>query len=178
MKDVLMFLLLMVLTINVNAQEVKESKTKMNEFASKTGVIIKYEDYNLPDLKLIYGVAESKIRKLTSGGVEKLFYQISSKGKYGDKTASIAYEDLLETQKALISLKSQATLDKSTTSDYIENKFITDDGFQVGYYVSKNKLSWYMVLEKYGSNNTIFIKNAETVEQAFNQAKQRMDNLK
>lgn len=178
MKISFTFLISIFFLTSIFAQDVKDAETKMTEFASKTGVIIKFEDYNLPDLKLTYGLAENKIRKLKSGNVEKYFFQISKKGKYGEKTASIAYEDLIETQKALISLKNQAIADSSTTSDYIENKFVTDDGFRVGYYVSKGKLNWYMVLEKYGSDNTIFIKNVSDIEQALNSAKQKMDKLK
>jgi secreted protein with Ig-like and vWFA domain len=81
-------------------------------------------------------------------------------------------------QKALVPLKSQAINDASTSSDYTENKFVTDDGFQVGYYVSKEKVNWYITLEKYGNGNTIFVKDAETIEEAFNLAKQRIDELK
>jgi len=150
----------------------------MDQFASKTGVIVKFEDFNLPNIPLSYGAAEARIRKLTSGGETKYFYQISNEGKYGTKTASIAYEDLIEVQKALTSLIAESATDASTSSDYIENKFVTDDGFKVGYYVSDGKLTWYMQLEKFGSNNTIFIKEASSVKSALDQAKAKMDELK
>jgi hypothetical protein len=178
MKKIIFLLLNLAFIANSYGQGAKDANTKMDEFASKTGVIIKYEDYKLQDIKLSYGVAEAKIRKLTSGGETKYFYQISNEGKYGTKTASIAYEDLTEMQKALVPLKSQAINDASTSSDYTENKFVTDDGFQVGYYVSKEKVNWYITLEKYGNGNTIFVKDAETIEEAFNLAKQRIDELK
>jgi hypothetical protein len=35
-----------------------------------------------------------------------------------------------------------------------------------------------MVLEKFGSNNTIFMKDSATVESALELAKQKMDELK
>lgn len=163
--------------VNLYGQEAKDANTKMDEFTSKTGVIVKFEDYNLGNIKLSYGAAEAKVRKIISGGEIKFFYQISNEGKYGSKTASIAYEDLSEMQKALSSLKSQADSDMNTTSDYVENKFVTDDGFQVGYYVSEGKLNWYMMLEKYGNGNTIFIKNVSTIEEAFNIARQKINSL-
>ena len=161
----------------LHAQDVKEVQDKMTEFASKTGVIVKFEDYTLPEIKLLYGVAETKVRKLTSGGEVKNFYQISNEGKYGTKTASIAYEDLLEIQKAMTTLKTQSEIDINTESDYVENKFVTDDGFKIGYYVSKSKLNWFMVLEKYGSNNTIFIKSADSIDEALEVAKNKMNSL-
>lgn len=159
-------------------QDAKEANTKMDAFASKTGVIIKFVDYALPNLNLTYGAAETKVRKLMSGGDIGYFYQISYKGKYDTKTASIAYEDLIEVIKAIKTLKSESATDQSTNPDYLENKFVTDDGFQLGYYVSKGKLKWYLVLEKYGSGNTVFINDVSTIESAFNEAKTKIESLK
>jgi len=182
MKKLLFLLLISVLEISFvsaqNAKNTNKEATKMDVFASKTGVIIKYIDYKLPNLKLTYGIAETKIRKLYSGQDVGYFYQISKKNEYGTKTASIAYEDLIEVLKAIQSLKEASESDKALNPDYLENKFVTDDGFQVGYYVSKGKLKWYLVLEKYGSGNTVFIYNFSTIETAFNEAKTKIESLK
>lgn len=159
-------------------QDAKEANTKMDAFASKTGVIMKFVDYALPNLNLTYGAAETKVRKLMSGGEIGYFYQISYKGKYDTKTASIAYEDLIEVIKAIQTLKTESATDQSTNPDYLENKFVTDDGFQLGYYVSGGKLKWYLVLEKYGSGNTVFINDVSTIESAFNEAKTKIESLK
>ena len=75
-------------------------------------------------------------------------------------------------------MKSQSELDLSSVSDYLENKFITEDGFQVGYYVSKGKVSWYMQLENYGSGNTAFIKNYDTLINTFKLGKEKIEELK
>lgn len=171
----------MLFSITSCAQKTNEPKkevSKMEAFASKTGVIIKFVDYSLPNLKLRYGTAEAKIRKLISGNEIQLFYQISKKGEYDTKTASIAYEDLVEMIKALKTLENDAITDKTNTSDYLENKFVTDDGFNLGYYVSNNKIVWYLVLEKYGSGNTIFMKDVSDIKSAFDIAKQKIEELK
>jgi hypothetical protein len=181
MKKILLGLSMFLLTSNLFAQDVKDIKeesTKIDALASKTGVIIKYIDYSLPNLKITYGVAETKIRKFVSGPDTEYFYQISKEGKYDTKTASIAYEDLLEVIKAIETLKKESGSDKALNPDYLENKFVTDDGFKLGYYVSKGKLGWYLVLEKYGSGNTIFIDDVSTIETAFNDAKAKIESLK
>ena len=160
------------------SQEKKEQKSKMLDFVSKTGVIIKFEDYNLLSIKTkLCTPVELKIRKIISGNDKRFFLQISKTGKYNTKTASIAYEDLLEIQKALETLKSQSELDLSSESDYLENKFITEDGFQIGYYVSKEKVSWYMQLENYGSGNTAFIKNYDALVNTFKLGKEKIEEL-
>ncbi len=45
----------------------EEQQSKMLDFVSQTGVILKFQDYELPKVKLNYGIAESKIRKIISG---------------------------------------------------------------------------------------------------------------
>ena len=168
---------------NSFAQEVKKDaktfETKMDQFASKSGVITKFTDTNLPNLKTSYGAAETRIRKVNNGGDALFFYQISKSGQYSTNTASIEYSDLIEVIKAIKILKSDEEKDIALNPDYLENKFTTIDGFQVGYYISKGKSTWYLKLEKYGSdNNTLFVKDGNTIESAFNDAKAKIDELK
>lgn len=182
-KKTALVLLVWSLTINAFGQELKKTpqkvETKMEAFASKTGIIIKYIDIKLPDIKLLYGlVAETRIRKIISGSETSFFYQIENQGKYGSSTASIEYSDLLEVIKAIKSLKTEVDKDVALNPDYLENKFTTADGFQVGYYVSKGKATWYLSLEKYGSDNTIFVKDSDSIESVFTDAKAKIEELK
>lgn len=162
---------------NVN-KEGERQETKMDKFASQTGVITKFTDFNLSDLKSSYTVAKTRIRKLNSGDNVSYFYQIVKPGKYGESTASIEYSDLLEVIKAFNSLKSEVENDVNLSPDYLENKFITVDGFQLGYFVVKEKVTWYIKLEKYGSDKTLFIRDLEDIESNFNEAKSKIEVLK
>jgi hypothetical protein len=85
---------------------------------------------------------------------------------------------LLEVIKALKALQPEVEKDILSNPDYLENKFVTVDGFQVGYYVSGKKASWYIKLEKYGSENTLFIDNGNIIETSFVDAKNKVDELK
>jgi len=181
MKKTLTLLALLITTYTFSQDIKKESekaKTKMEQFASQSGVITKFTDTNLSNLKAGYTVAETRIRKLNSADNVKYFYQIEKPGKYGSSTASIEYSDLLEIIKAFNSLKSEVDNDVSNNPDYLENKFITEDGFQLGYYVSKGKATWYIKLEKYGSDKTLFIKDLEQIESNFTEAKNKIEELK
>lgn len=161
------------------AQDVKNEETKIDAFASKTGTIIKFIDYSLPNIKLTMGTfAETKVRILISGSDTLYFYQIEKATQYSTKTASIEYSDLLEVTKALALLKEASITDLALNPDYLENKFVTEDGAQIGYYVSSGVIKWYIKLEKYGSDTTIFINDFAIIEAAFNGAKIKIEELK
>ncbi len=147
----LLTVLIVLLYASCFSQDVKnddeKTRTKMEQFVSQSGVIIKFADINLSKLKAGNTVAETRIRKLNSGDNVKYFYQIEKPGQYGKSTASVEYSDLLEVIKAFNSLKLEVENDVNSNPDYLENKFITEDGFQLGYYVSKGKANWYIKLE-------------------------------
>jgi hypothetical protein len=75
------------------AQDVKKEagtvKTKMDAFASKSGIITKFTDTKLPNLKISFGNAETRIRKVKRRAASTYFYQIEKEGKYNSSTASI-----------------------------------------------------------------------------------------
>jgi hypothetical protein len=181
-KKMTFTLALLISTATIYAQDVKKEaetvKTKMDAFASKTGSITKFIDTKLPILKTSYEGAETRIRKISNGSTSAFFYQIVKEGKYSNSTASIEYSDLLEVLKALKALKADVINDANTNPDYLENKFITVDGFQVGYYLSSGITKWFIKLEKYGSENTLFIDSGDTIEIAFTEAKNKIDELK
>lgn len=182
LKKSTIILTLLLGSMTLFAQDIKKEAekipTKMDLFSSKTGSITKFIDTKLPNLKTAYGGAETRIRKINNGVTSAYFYQIEKEGKYSNSTASIEYNDLLEVLKALKALKPEVEKDIVANPDYLENKFVTVDGFQVGYYVSGGKATWYIKLEKYGSENTLFIDNGDTIETAFVQAKSKIDELK
>ncbi|MDB2408395.1 hypothetical protein N9W09_01255 [Crocinitomicaceae bacterium] len=180
MKKSLTILTLLLTTYTFSQDIKKESekeKTKMETFASKTGVITKFTDSQLSNLTSSYTVSETRVRTINSGDNVSYFYQIEKPGKYSNSTASIEYSDLLEVIKAFNRLKSEVDNDVATNPDYLENKFITEDGFKLGYFVSKGKATWYIKLEKYGSDKTLFIKDLEKIESNFLEAKNKIEEL-
>jgi hypothetical protein len=151
----------------------------MDAFASRTGVITKFIDYKLPSLKLFLGEpAQTRIRKVMSGLETRYFYVVEKQGKTSTSTGSIEYNDLLQATKVLATLKGEALNDLSSRSDYVENKYVTDDGFQFGYYITEGKSKWYIKLEKNGTDNTLFINDVQTIESSFNEAKNKIEAIK
>ena len=129
-KKIKMLITLLFISTSIFAHEVKKEeetvKTKMDLFSSKTGTITKFVDTNLPNLKTAYSGAETKIRKIINGVNTAYFFQITNKGKYGSSTASIEYSDLIDLLKAL---QTEVEKDIASNPNYLENKFVTVDGF-------------------------------------------------
>jgi len=150
----------------------------MDRFTSRTGAFSKFVDSRLPNLKCNYASPETRVRKIIAGTESVYFFQIVSKGQYSNTTASIEYSDLLEIIRALKELQGEVDKDVAAAPDYLENKFVTTDGFQIGYYVDKGKAKWYMKLEKIGSDNTLFVDEVSKLEQAFNEARAKIEELR
>ena len=169
----------MLLPLATFAQEdAKKQMTKFEEFTSKTGSIIKFVDVSLPRLGLSYGSLETGIRTIKSNN-NAYFYRLEKAETSSSiaKIAMIEYSDLVEINKALTKLATEVEADVASNPDYLENKFRTVDGFEVGYYVSKGEANWYLKLERY-SSSTVFVKNQTLVIDAFKNAQAKIEELK
>lgn len=169
--------LMMTLTAFPQSGESKQL-TKFEEFSSKTGSIIKFVDFSLPKLSLSWGALGTSIRVMKANK-DSYFYRIEEADTRSSVAhiAMIEYSDLVEINKALVKLTSEVESDIVTNPDYLENKFITTDGFQVGYYVNKGSAHWYLKLERY-SSSTVFVKNQEVLVEAFTNAQKKIEELK
>lgn len=179
MKKILLLLALMVPFVSFAQNEAEKQLTKFEQFSSKTGKISKFVDVNMPKIPQSFmGSLQTGIRILM-GEKNAYFYRIeeAETSRSVAHIAMIEYSDLVEINKALAVLVSEVEADCAANPDYLENRFISEDGFQVGYYVSKGSASWYMKLERYGKS-TVFIKNAEAITSSFTAAQQKIEELK
>ena len=169
----------MLLPITAFAQEDAKKLTKFEEFSSKTGSIVKFVDTNLPKLSLQYsGNLETGIRTLKSG-TNAYFYRLekAETSTSSSKIAMVEYSDLVEINKALAVLSAEVDADIVANPDYLENKFKTVDGFEVGYYVSKGNAHWFLKLDSY-SRSTVFVKDKSLIIDAFSNAQAKIEELK
>lgn len=153
-------------------------KTKTDDFISKTGTLIKNIDYIPSYLRTKYSNCNTKVRKITNGSNSSLYvYQITNESQNIKRVASIEYSDLIEIIKAFQILKSDAMKDY-LSENYLENRFVSKDGFQIGYFVSEGKLNWYIQLEKYSNtNNTILLDDISYLETSFLNARKKIEEL-
>ena len=177
MKKILLLLLLM-LPMRMFGQADNNAKqmTKFEELSSATGKIVKFQDYSLPNMaQSVMGFLQTSIRTIMGGNTNTYFYRI--KEPSNSHIAMIAYSDLIEINNALDKLCASVDADIAANPDYLENKFRTIDGFEIGYYISKRKASWFIKLERY-SSSTVLIKDQKTLVEAFKNAKAKIEELK
>lgn len=175
-KKLLFLVICFSLSVFIFAEDKKVETSKYDEFLSKSGQIIRFEDYSLTPIRTDYASVETRVRKVFAGPNVKYYFQLSKESKYGTKIASIEYSDLLETLKAIDTLIGYSEKDKDGTIEYFENKFMAD-GFEIGYFKSKG-ISWYMNLSKYGSDGSVYFKDINAVKIIFNTAKEKIEALK
>lgn len=184
MKKLLIILSILLPTVTIaqtSTSGTDKKMTKFEEFTSKTGSIIKYVDYKMPVFSTgFFGAGTVCGIRVVIGSIKnEYFYRIEkpeSNSSIG-YTAMIEYSDLINVNKALTKLNSEVQVDCVENPDYEENKFVTDDGFKIGYYISEGKANWFMYLERYG-NSAIFIQNAESVITNFTNAQKKIEELK
>lgn len=188
-KTLITVLLVMTASAVMYAQEEEKEvnkpapMTKLEKLSSKSGVIYKMVDFNLPDIRVDFLFSlKNRIRKITSSSHSTYFYQIEKVDPKTTVIASIEYSDLLMLISAVRGLTANFEGDTVVTGDYIETKYSTEDGFQIGYYISKNKskAQWFLELDKYNiyTNTSVPIKDIKEFLLALVTAKEQIEALK
>lgn len=178
MKKILLVMVAFLPLVIFAQEDAKKQMTKFEEFTSKTGSIVKFIDVEMPRLPLNYtGSLETGIRSIKVGS-NAYFYRLEKAEASSSlsKIAMIEYSDLVEINKALTKLVTEVDGDIASNPDYLENKFKTVDGFEVGYYISHGKANWFLRLERY-SSSTVFVKNQSVIVEAFKNAQIKIEEL-
>ena len=177
MRKIILLLVVTLPLISLGQNDVEKKITKYEQFTSKTGRISKFIDVKMPSIPFtLFGSVPTKIRTVIGEQSNFYFYIVEEKTP-GGVVAIIEYSDLVEINKALTKLVSEVEADCTANHDYLENRFITEDGLQIGYSVSKGNASWYLKNDGL-LNNTIYVKNAEVLTSNFASAQKKIEEMK
>ncbi len=184
MKKIILFLIAISLSMALFAQQESQRKpTKYEEFLSKTGVIVKFVDINLPKISTNLSSSIQTCIRIVQGSPNQYFYVLSKSDNgllwdnfYSNGVAMIEYNDLVQVNKALDRIYSESETDLEMSPDYLKNVFITDDGFVVGHYVRKKQACSFMQLERH--SDPIYIASYSKLVSAFKEAQAKIEELK
>lgn len=144
-------LLLLGLSLGVCAQEEqvdgKKITTKYEEFISQSGTFVKFIDNKMPTNVELYNDGISGNVRTFWGQTRNHYYLIlTKKDLSGSYDAMIEYSDLIELNKAFARLLGEVDDDVKlkTEYNYLENKYVTNDQFKLGYYIEKRKAKWFV----------------------------------
>jgi len=140
---------------------------------------VKIEDFKLPSINLEGGgICEARLEKMTTDNGVTYFYQITNSSNFSGFIASVEYNDLMRIIRAIPILKSQSEKDVMNSPEYLENKYVTTDGFQFGYIIKDSKCKWFIKLESIGANNMLLLlKDVNSTENAFIVALNKRDQI-
>ena len=144
-------LLLLSLSMSIYAQRGQVGEkiltTKYEEFISQSGTFIKFTDILLPPINQYYTDGISGVVRTFWGQNKNYYFLILTKSSLSEgPRAMIEYSDLLELNKAFVKLLGEVDEDVKlrTEYDYLENKYVTNDNFKLGYYIEKKKAKWFV----------------------------------
>ncbi len=193
------FLLLPVLLVSKTLE-----KDAVDQFYNQADQIFKIVKYPLPDLMASYWTSESKwesreigveLRVLSKKGSVHYIIALTDQtdGSPTQKTSGILLEsDIDKILNAVPELSTQSDSEGLTDYEYnIENKYLTDNGFEFGYLLQKSEL-WDSDLLKYvegepalywfvnlNSNRAFFFLDDETaIETLLKRAKAKIKEIK
>lgn len=158
---------------NGNIRERVNIETKYLKFIAKRDRFVRYADYEVQEFKTSDALLGSaKIRQYMDMTTNKstCFLMLT----VGREKASeiIAYDDIVKMIDAVNTLKQQCKKD-SIAGRSLKCYYVTDDGFQIGYNISKGKVSWYFSVD--GSERK-FSKDFD-FEQALIDIRKKMEEL-
>ncbi|MBR6639559.1 MAG: hypothetical protein IKL35_04260 [Muribaculaceae bacterium] len=156
-----------------SVREKVRMETKYLKFTSKRGNFVRYADYEIPEFKTSDALLGSaKIRQYMDIATNKSTCFLMITVGREKATEVVAYDDLVKMIYAVKTLKQQSVKD-SIAGHTLKYYYVTDDGFQIGYNIKKDKLSWYFSVD---GDERKFSKDFD-FEQALVEVKNKMEEL-
>lgn len=143
-----------------------------------------------------YSHIDSFVRKVDTGDEMQFYYVLKavSRDSYVSTLSSIliSYKDLEKINSALKVLLVKEDNDwKQGIAEigYIENKYVTENGFGIGYCVNNGRLEWFIESDYYGAingwrledriidNKAFSINNGRILEESFGKAQEKVKLL-
>ena len=90
----------------------------------------------------------------------------------------IEYSDLVEVNKAFEKMFKEVDSDCALNPDYLENKYITEDGFEIGYYIKKGKPNWFIDSDIYSLAGFVEVKKPYEFSKGLKDAQNEIETMR
>jgi hypothetical protein len=196
MKQIIILAIAFFAVLPLTAQNTQNVQTKKERMLSETQTHIKFTDKDLPKFDMIgIFLPRTKVRRVDNKKETMYFYLIETQeatvdiegkvlGAINKKTGGkekidwqwIEASDVVAINAALAKFKAEAEKDSSSTHSYVEQTYVTSEGFYVGYRVADGKVTWFI---KMGPEDPeLFSRTGENFFEAFANAQKEIEALK
>ena len=135
--------------------------------------LVRVVEYEQPSIQTKFGeYIQTKINEVMTD-TTIYFYEIV---KNDHLNAMIDYKELTVINKYIPELVSNAEEDLLKNYKSIEFKYITKTGLQIGYYIKRTKISWFIQFG-HSKDEIIYIKNKDAFIDAFVNAQKTIEEL-
>ncbi len=155
----------------------KNELTKLQNLVSEKGRLIRTVSHDLKTLQSNANALNAQITIVDSGGGAEYFLQLNRETEYEDDIAAISESDIKELSKALDSLKKASQVDVYLDADHVQNIFVTEDNFKIGYFVLDASLTWFIEFDEYNDELEYF-SDVVILESLFEEAQEKIKELK
>lgn len=196
MKKIIISAVVVFMLLPLTAQNSTVVTTKKDKILSETETHIKFTDKDLPKFDMVgIFLPRTKVRKVETKNGTSYFYLVESQastadvsgnlmGKLSTKTGGkenvdwqwIEYSDVVAINTAITKFKTDVEQDIASGASYVEQTYVTSEGFHVGYRVSEGKASWFFKMSP--KDPEVFAKAVENIVDAFANAQKELDVLK
>jgi hypothetical protein len=196
MKQIIILAIAFFAALPLTAQHTHNVQTKKERMLSETQTHLKYADKDLPRFDMIgIFLPRTKVRKVDNKKETMYFYLIETQEatadiegklmgslnkKIGGKEKVdwqwIEASDVVAINAALAKFKVESEKDKTAGNSYVEQTYVTSEGFYVGYRVADSMVTWFI---KMGPEDPeLFSRTGENFFEAFANAQKEIEALK
>ncbi len=151
--------------------------TKLETLISAKGKLVRTVSHDLPAAHSETNVLSAQVMVVDTGDATKYFLLWAKEREDDEVVAAIAEADIKAVSKAIISLKKASQVDIYLNADHIQNIFVTDDNFTIGYFVLDNILTWFIALDEY-SDELEYFDDVSLIENLLTSAQDKIKEIK
>ncbi len=151
--------------------------TKLENLISAKGKLVRTVSHDLEATHSETNVLSAQVMVVDTGDSVAYFLLLAKEREDDEVVAAIAEADIKALSKAIISLKAASLVDVYLNADHVQNIFVTDDNFTIGYFVLDSSLTWFIALDEY-SDELEYFDDVSVIENLLTSAEDKIKEIK
>lgn len=151
--------------------------TKLETLISAKGKLVRTVSHDLEATHSETNVLSTQVMVVDTGDSVDYFLLLAKEREDDEVVAAIAEADIKALSQAITSLKEASLVDVYLSADHVQNIFVTDDNFTIGYFVLDSTLTWFIALDEY-SDELEYFDDVSVIENLLTSAQEKIKEIK